>query len=104
VDFLIEEEGMFQYFDMPKELEILVINFLEWCVWENNNNTMEVGEIILKEGLILDDESNLAVIPEKDRNCPESTVLLIKSAVCNLIYLAFNLILMWENNQLFNNG
>jgi hypothetical protein len=90
VDFLTEEEGRFQYFDTPKGLEILIINFLEWCVWENSTNTKEVGEIILMEGLILDGESNLSIIPEKDRNCPESVVLLIKSAVCNLIYLAFN--------------
>jgi hypothetical protein len=43
VDFLIEEEGMFQYFDTPKGLEILIINFLEWCVWENSVNTKEVA-------------------------------------------------------------
>jgi hypothetical protein len=32
----------------------------------------------------------VSIIPEKNKNCPESAVLLIKSAVCNLIYLAFN--------------
>jgi hypothetical protein len=31
VDFLTEK-GMFQYFDTPKGLEILVIHFLEWCI------------------------------------------------------------------------
>jgi hypothetical protein len=36
VDFLTEEEGMYQYFDTLKGLEILMIHFLEWCVWENN--------------------------------------------------------------------
>jgi hypothetical protein len=90
VDFLTEEEGMFQYFDTPKELEVLVIHFLEWYVWENNDNTKEIGEVILKEGLVLEEDSNLSIISEKDKNCPDSAVLLIKSAVCNLIYLAFN--------------
>jgi hypothetical protein len=47
---------MFQYFDTPKRLEILIINFLEWCVWENSGNAKEVGEIILREGLILEEE------------------------------------------------
>jgi hypothetical protein len=90
VDFLTEEEGMFQYFDTPKGLEILIINFLEWCVWENSVNTKEVGEIILREGLIIEEDSNTSIISEKHRNCPKSAVLLIKSALCNLIYLAFN--------------
>jgi hypothetical protein len=38
----------------------------------------------------LEEETNVLIIPEKDKNCPELSVLLIKSAVCNLIYLAFN--------------
>jgi hypothetical protein len=67
VDFLTEEEGMFQYFDTPKGLEILVIHFLEWCVWENNDNTEEVGKVILKEGWNLDEETNLSIILEKDK-------------------------------------
>jgi hypothetical protein len=50
---------MFQYFDTPKGLEILVIHFLEWCVWETNNNTQEIGKVILKEGLVLEEETNL---------------------------------------------
>jgi hypothetical protein len=89
VDFLTEEEGMFQYFDTPKGLEVLIIHFLEWCIWENNN-TEAVGKVILKEGSVLDEETNLSITPEKDKNYPDSTVLLIKSAVCNLINLAFN--------------
>jgi hypothetical protein len=78
VYFLTEEEGMFQYFDTPKGLEVLVIHFLEWWVWENNNSTEEVGKVILKEGLVLEEETNVSIISEKDRNCPTSAVLLIK--------------------------
>jgi hypothetical protein len=76
VDFLTEEEGMFQYFDTPKGLEVLIIHFLEWCVWENNSNT-EVGKVISKEGLVLEEETNVSIISEKDRNCPTSAVSLI---------------------------
>jgi integrase len=90
VDFLTEEEGMFQYFDTSKGLEILVIHFLEWCVWENNINSEEIGKVILKEGLVLEEETNETIILDKEKNCPISTVLLIKSAVCNLFHLAFN--------------
>jgi hypothetical protein len=81
---------MFQYFDTPKGLEVLVIHFLEWCIWENNNNTEEVGKVILKEGLVLKEKTNESIISVRDKNCPTSAVLLIKSAVCNLIHLAFN--------------
>jgi hypothetical protein len=66
-DFLTEEEGMFQYFDTPKGLEILMINFLEWCVWENNGNTKEVGEVTLREGLDVEEESSVPIIPEKTK-------------------------------------
>jgi hypothetical protein len=40
--------------------------------------------------LVLEEETNVSIISEKDKNCPTSAALLIKSAVCNLIYLAFN--------------
>jgi hypothetical protein len=94
---------MFQYFDTPKGLEILIINFLEWCVWENSGNTKEVGEIILREDLNIEEDSSVQIIPKKNKNWPESVVLLIKSAVCNLTYI-WRLILMLEKYQLFNNG
>jgi site-specific recombinase XerD len=89
VDFLTEEERMYQYFDTPKGLEILVIHFLEWCIWENNETSEEIGKVILRDGIGLEEETNSSVIPEKDRNCPTSAVLLIKSAVCSLFHLAF---------------
>jgi hypothetical protein len=45
---------------------------------------------ILKDGLKLEEETNISLIPEKDKNCPTSAVLLIKSAVCGLFHLAFD--------------
>jgi hypothetical protein len=40
--------------------------------------------------LKIEDKTNSSVILEKDRNCPISEVLLIKSAFSNLFHRAFN--------------
>jgi hypothetical protein len=82
VDFLTEKES-------PKGLEVLVIHFLEWWVWENNEASEEIGKVILRDGIGIEEETNLSIIPEKDRNCLTSAVLLIKSSVCNLFHLVF---------------
>jgi hypothetical protein len=63
--------------------------------------TTTIVELILREGLEIEDQTN-SIVVNKEKNCPSSAVLLIKSAVYSLFKLYFDfdvgnlpLIQMW---------
>jgi hypothetical protein len=56
VDFLLEESGMEENFDSELGLQTLMMEFLDWCVLEREEETNNVGIRMEAEGMQIDKE------------------------------------------------
>jgi hypothetical protein len=90
VDFLIETEGIEEYFDTEKGIRTMILEFLDWCMDEHELETAEVGrEIEVEDKDAIKEEGAIEQWSEVTVNCPKTALLLVKSAVCHLFKLAF---------------